>query len=157
MDASKTLAEFRALVRAMKASLEEAETDHYVEVGTVLAAMVTTATGALADIKDSLREDARLSLNGSPGSVSLDGSDIGKVSITVPVPKLQMVKGTNAAVLKAVLGKDFDSYFTTKTTHTPVKGIADQVTALPAGTERDALLASLEEIDPTPRVSFRKV
>ena len=156
-NASKLLAEFRSRVRKLTEGIDGSQEADIVDVGTALAAIVTTATDALKGIKEDLRDRARSSLGHQPGSVAFEGLDIGQVAIVVPSPKVQLVKAADPDMLKIVLGDDFDTFFDTKVKYTPKKDATTLVVDLPAGQAKDLLLYSLEEAEQTPRVSFRKV
>lgn len=158
MNAAQTLAHIRAQIRELSEDLRDgAPRVEVVEAGTALAAIVTSATDALAEIKASLRDDALAELNGESGSVDFDGLEIGRVTVTVPTPKMGLAKGTDPEVIRRRLGDDFDLYFETKTTYAPRKNAAELVLAMATGADKDLLLTVLEENEQTPRVSFRKV
>jgi hypothetical protein len=150
------LAEFRARLRVMEASLEDASIEHTVEVGTALSAMVNDATTLFNACKKAIRDEALSRSKHEPGTLSIEGTGEGRASVTVLPPRLKLVKGTNAEVLKIVLGDSFDEYFETKVDYKPRKGIGERIVEMPTGKEKDALLASLQETEETPRVSFRK-
>lgn len=152
---AKQLAHIRSTIKDI-ASLPDAEVAEVVEAGTILAAIVTSATNALTDIKSNLRDTALSELEGS-GSVDIEGSEVGKVTVTVPKPKLSLVKGTDPEVLKRHLGDNFDLYFETKVSYAPRKNAGEMVARMATGQDRDLLLCSLEESAQTPRVSFRKI
>lgn len=155
-EASKLLVEFRSRIRGLVESLDTDSEADSVEVGTALAAIVTAATDALKNIKEDLRERAQQELKHEPGSVAFNGTDIGQVTVVVPSPKMQLVKGADAEMLKIVLGDEFDKFFVTKVKYEPVKEAGEMVMNLPTGKAKDLLLYSLQESPQTPRVSFRK-
>jgi len=128
--ASRTLDEIRTLLqRLAQEDLEDAPVDELVEVGTVLNGAASSVKKALDEIKKALRLRAAEELNHKPGSVTLEGTDIGRTTVTVPSPQLTLAKGTDPAVLQRILGADFDIFFETRTTYLPRSNAAELVTS----------------------------
>ena len=151
------LTRIRQILDRMTVGLcEDSTVEEYVEVGTVFFAVITSATGTLNEVKTVLREDALEELNRTPGQAFFNGDAEGEATVTVPNPKLKLVKDADIGALQSTLGVEFSKFFTTKITHTPCKGAGDLVAALPPGAARSLLLASLKETPETPRVSFRR-
>lgn len=157
MTPAHVLAHVRVKLREMTEALpEEPSREELVEAGTALAAIVTAAKDSLEQIKGALRADALKDLGYEPGSVNFEGLDIGQVSVTVPKPKLALVRNAKVDELKDILGEDFDTFFATKVAHTPHRNAGELVVRLATGPKKDALLENIEEKPQTPRVSFRK-
>lgn len=156
MKAREFLESIQAQVRALEASLEGAPREHVVEVGYTLANLISTASQALEPIKTRLREEAVKDLSHQAGSISFEGSGLGMVTVTVPKPQLKLSKGVDINQLKLTLAEDFDTYFDTKVVYTPRKTIVPLVVKLASGDKKTTLLSSIEEREPTPRVSFKK-
>lgn len=156
MESQELLKNFRATLKALEDSLKDAPQEHVVEVGTTIAAMINSASDILEEVKTNLREDALSELKHEPGSITFNGKDIGEVTVTVPSPRLQLLKDVDPEVLKTVLGDDFDLYFDTKVRYVPRKTAGPLVMKLASGREKTVLLSSLEEREGTPRVSFKK-
>jgi hypothetical protein len=159
MSIVQTLDQIRTQIQALAAETTANPLDRakVVEIGTALAAITTSATDALTEIKETLRKDALQTLHNQPGSTDFDGIEFGRVTVTIPTPKLEIVKGTDPEVLKRILADTFDIYFETKMSYAPRKNAGDLVARMATGRDKDLLLCSLVETEQTPRVSFRKV
>jgi hypothetical protein len=159
MSAAHTLSRIRIQLRELTESLGDDETtlDEIVEVGTVLTAIENLAKTELSTIKKTIREEAIDELEDASGTAHFEGLDIGKVTVTIPKPKIGFVKGTDPEVLKTRLGDDFDLYFVTKVSYAPRSNAPELIARIATGDTRDLLLCSVEENEQTPRVSFRKV
>jgi hypothetical protein len=134
-----------------------------------LAAIHSAVSKALEPLKERLREHAATELAPAtsgvvtiPGFYSeykgLDDHLVGMVTVTFPPKQVKVSKGADVDRLRRSLSTDvFGTYFETKTTFKPVKNFAgalkERLTA--KGTETDQVLATVEYVEPTPRVGFK--
>lgn len=152
---SETLNDLRAILDYIEGRLADATIEEAVELGAVLWLVIKDAERLQMATKDVIREDAVRRLNGEPGTVTIDGTDKGHASVTIPTPKLRLRKDADFIVLGKILGDDLDLYFDSKTTYKPRPIAADLVAQLPDGPQKTVLLATLEEVEGTPPVSFK--
>jgi hypothetical protein len=158
VSASDTLAQIRDDITTLLKSLDQpdATVDDLVDVGSVLSAIVVTATEATDEVKARLRAEALKTLNHAPGKAEF-AAKVGHVIVTVPPPRMTLLDTADIAGLQTILGDEFGSFFEGKMAYAPRKDIAERIIALPEGPQRDALLAAVVEKEQTPRVAFSKV
>ncbi len=127
-----------------------------VEVGSVLRD-VSDAFGVLLDrLKEAIREQALRKSGGRPGTYALEGEEYGEASVNIPEATLRLARGQAVDDLRRALGDDFDLFFEEITTHRPRKDYETRAAALQDPAQRRVLLAAVERVDSTPRVSFRR-
>lgn len=88
----------------------------------------------------------------------------GMVTVTFPQKQVKVVKDADLEALRLLLGEEeFSRYFEARTQYTPRKDFQEQVKAkmegIPPGDQAalsplNVLLASVEYVEPTPRVGF---
>jgi len=106
-------AEIQAAARDAKEALAEGDLSlkDQVEVGQALWRISNEAQGAVAPIKDSLREEALERQKGLPGRQFLAGRSRGsRCTVVVPPPTVK-IRVTDINELRTMLGRDFDTFF----------------------------------------------
>lgn len=139
-----------AIARDPHARLEDR-----IAAGARLWNLINEAEGALAPLKEHLRDEARAQLGNDPGSIHLEGSGMTRAVVTVPRPSYSVTKVTDMPALKQLLGAAFDGLFEEVTTY-KVRGVpASGKIASLTPEARNAALAAITQADPTPRVAFK--
>lgn len=140
-----------AIARDPRARLEDR-----IAAGARLWNLINEAEGALAPLKEHLRDEARAQLGNDPGSIHLEGSGMTRAVVTVPRPSYSVTKGTDMPALKQLLGPPvFDALFEEVTTY-KVRGVPASGKIASLNPEaRNAALAAITQADPTPRVAFK--
>lgn len=150
------LQQFRATLAAMEDSLTEGDIAHAVEVGSALSAAIAESNKVVNKVKQQLREETLKQLKHEPGAVTFKGTGKGEVTVTNPEPRLALLKDADPELLKNRLGDDFDLYFDTSVSYKPKKAAGERIVKLASGDQKTILMTSLESVEGTPRVSFRK-
>jgi hypothetical protein len=145
---------FSRIVHLLTDTLNTLSRPMLVEVGSVLYTIERLAHKALDDIKTKLREDDEVA-DAKGGTLHWGGTSRGKVSITVPADSFKVAKGADLSDLQARLGPAYHDYFDTHTRTVLRKGIQDEL-KLASSEDRQAVLAVLEQVEGTPRVSFQR-
>lgn len=141
---------------AIEASLEVATLERQVEIGSVLWELGDRVLGVLSKIKEALREEALRRSDGQVGMVLVEGDDFGEASVTIPEATLRVPKGINTDDLKRVLGSDFGLFFEEVVTVRPRKEFEERATAVKNALHQHVLHSSVQRVEGTPRVSFRR-
>jgi hypothetical protein len=150
------LRQFRSTLAVMEDSLDSADIEHLVEVGSAMSAAIASANDLLTVVKTKLRDQALQDLKHAPGAVTYKGSEEGEVTITNPEPTLQLLKDADPDILRRELGSDFDLYFESRTSYKPKKSAGERIVKLASGKQKTVLMTALHSQDGTPRVSFKK-
>lgn len=140
----------------IKTLVQEAALDAKVEYGSILWNLGDQINEVLDLIKEELRKETKTRLGDTPGQETFEGDDLGAAVVTAPKPSLRVPKGKDIAPLKAALGSDFSLFFEEVTTFKPRKEFDERVTALSNPLHQQILLNSIERVDPTLRVSFKR-
>lgn len=141
---------------SIAASLVDASVERRVELGSVLWDVGDRVAEVLDRIKDGLRSEALTRLQGQTGSCVLEGDDLGEANITIPEATLRVPRGKNVADIKQALGSDFSLFFEEVVTYKPRREFEERVAAVSDPLHRKILLSSIERVEQTPRVSFRR-
>lgn len=141
---------------ALEATASSGDVAAKIEVGSVLRE-VSDAFGVVLDrLKEAIREQALRKSGGRPGTYALSGEECGEASVNIPEATLRLARGQSIEDLRRALGDDFDLFFEEVTTHRPRKDYETRAAALQDTAQRRVLLAAVERVDSTPRVSFRR-
>jgi hypothetical protein len=143
-------------VERLKGMLQGADTDYSVEIGSILWFLGDAIGSVLDGIKKDLRAEASTQLGGGTGTASFDGTDLGTASVNVPKASLRVPKGKDLDAIKSAIGGDFTLFFEEVTTYKPRAEFDERVTNLTNPLHQQILLNSIERVEPTPRVSFRR-
>lgn len=154
---NQLLTQYRDLLGSLLEGLQDSTIEHAVEIGTLLWAMIKDAEGISNDIKARIRDEALDRLQQQPGTLQIGGTDEGSVSVTVPTPKLKLSKDADIDLLLKVLGDDIGLYLESKVTYSPRKMTPELISQMEDGQAKTILLGALEEMEGTPRVSFKKL
>ena len=150
------LESFQAGIGLLQDRLANAEVEETVEIGATLWAMVKAVEVVLEQAKGNVRATAVDRLQGNPGSCPIEGTEVGRVTVTIPTPSIQLAKGMDPAVLEHVLGDDFEVFFERIVKLKPRQGVGTLVSSLDEGPTKTMLLEALEQKEGTPRVSFTR-
>jgi hypothetical protein len=141
----------------VSASLDEATVARKVEIGSVLWDIDERIGEVLAKIKESLRIEAQRRLDGRLGNCTIDGDDLGEVSVRVLEAALRVPRGKNIEDIKRALGPEFFGlFFEEVTTYKPRAEYEERVLAVQNPLHRQILLNCIERVEQTPRVAFRR-
>ena len=143
-------------VERLKAMLQNSNTEDAVEIGSVLWYLGDAIAEVLNGVKKDLRTEATTQLNGGTGTASFDGTDLGTASVNVPKASLKVPKGKKVDDIKMAIGSDFSLFFEEVVTYKPRKEFDERVTNLSNPLHQQILLNSVERVEHTPRVSFRR-
>ena len=117
-------------LKIIKDSLDNASLERKIEIGSVLRQLDDSVRNVLDAIKKDVRTAAVAELKGHAGHITLQGDDLGEVTVTIPEASLRVPKGTDVADLEKVLGKDFALFFEEILTIKPRKEFEERVNAL---------------------------
>ena len=145
---------FSHILHSLTGSLNMLSRPMLVEVGSVLYTMERLTRKSLDGIKDKLREDADV-VEAKGETLHWNGTSRGQVSISVPVDGFKIAKDADLTDLRRDLGASFDDYFDTQARTVLRKG-AQEALGLASAEDRQAVLAVLEQVEGTPRVSFQR-
>lgn len=109
----------------------------------------------LSPLKDALREVAAEKTDDNT-TVYIEGGTEGKVMVTFPKTQTKLAKTFNADAAHETLGNRFSLYFDTKVTYTPRKNLGAMVKTASDQSESDFVMRCVDQVVPTPRVSFKK-
>lgn len=124
-----------------------------VEAGSILWRVKDIASRILAQIKDDLRKEA-IKL---PASAQHEFEGQGSTAtVKMPQPTLKVAEDADLDTLKKVLGDAFPDFFEEQVTVKPHAEFAQRVAAMEDEERRSLLLASVDRVENTPRVSFRR-
>jgi hypothetical protein len=143
-------------VERLKAMLPTANTEDAVEIGSVLWCLGDAIGETLNTVKTNLRTEATTQLAGGTGTASFDGSDLGTAVVNIPKASLKVPKGKKIEDIKMAIGSDFSLFFEEVVSYKPRKEFDERVTNLSNPLHQQILLNSVERVEPTPRVSFRR-
>jgi hypothetical protein len=123
------------------------------EAALTLAREAERLEGLLLRAKTALRGLAVERLNAQPGMIVLNATQGGSVAVTLPRPSLRVVAQRDA--LQGSLGPLYGLLFEERVTVAPRADFRDLVSNVTDEAAKRTLLAAVEEVEGTPRVSFR--
>ena len=141
------------LVQDLTDATTQGDTASRVEAGSILWSLAEESKKALDDLKAHLRE-AAVKAVGPGGTESFNGLLQGSAKVVVPGQSVKTRKGVDIDDLKA--HPSFSDVFQEVTTYKARRNAGEVVADLPHGSERDAMLGSLDIVNGTPRVSFTR-
>jgi len=140
----------------IQSSMEGADLDRKIEVGSVLWELGDRVKKVLDSIKEDVRQAAVKELGGMVGHTKLDGDDMGSATVTILPASLKIPKGKDIEGIKQALGSKFSLFFEETVTHKPHKEFEKRVEQVNDALEQKILLDAVERQEMTPRVSFRR-
>jgi hypothetical protein len=133
---------------------QELEPEELADVGQVLWDLSTKTTNSLKPLKKALRKIAIDRWGHGPGPRHFVGYQGGECVVTVPHPSLRVRPGADMEKLKAMIGEvAFGDHF--DTTYKPRKSFRDRVASCSDKGQQTSLLGVVDEVEGTPRVSFK--
>jgi len=145
---AQVLADVLSDIRILTESMPDS-TEARVEAGSILVEIMSVTKEKLHSIKEELRKEAD-KLGESQAHFSTPYGST--ATIKRPAPTVAL-KPESILRLRAALGDAFDEYI--ETTYKPRKGFSEKV-ASSNDHHRQPLLDSVDQIENTPRVSFRR-
>ena len=146
----------QTILRNVAEASEDFSLEEMVEVGNLLWEVSDEIKSILEPLKKAIREEALSRLGGQPGMSKIEGSEDGQAQVRVPNPSLRLRKGVNDRELRDALGADFSLFFEEVTTLKPRKEFEERVMGLDNKLHQKVLHNAVEQLEPTPRVSFRR-
>lgn len=156
LNARAANASLLAQVEHLKGLLVNADTGSQVEIGSVLWSLGDQIETILDHIKQTLRTEANTQLGGQSGTATFEGTDLGSASVNIPKASLRVPKGKKIDDIKSAIGSDFTLFFEEVVSYKPRAEFDERVTALKNPLHQQILLTSVERVEATPRVSFRR-
>jgi hypothetical protein len=143
-------------VRELDAGIENDDLTLQIEIGSILRDVSDAFGGLLDKIKEKVREHAVRRTGGRAGTCLLEGNDLGEATVNIPEASLRLTRDKSIEELRRALGGDFDLFFEEVTTHRPRKDFEARVAVLQDTSSKKTLLASVERVEATPRVGFKR-
>jgi hypothetical protein len=143
-------------LRALEEFLSNAQTQQKIEAGSILWEVGDALDKVLSEIKREVRNEALKQISPDQKSVSLRGSDLGQATVNFPKAVLKVPKSTNMEDVKHVLGEDFGLFFEEIVTYKPRKEFETRAVAVENTLHQEILHQSVQSVDPTPSVGFRR-
>lgn len=141
---------------SIQASLEGADIDRQIEVGSVLWDLHNRVEEVMKVIKKVVRAEAVKDLNGKVGTTTLEGDDMGEAIVIIPSAQLVIPKGRDIEDLKRALGPKFSFFFEETVTYAPHEEYEERVEKTDDALTQKILLEAVERKELTPRVKFRR-
>jgi hypothetical protein len=145
-----------AQIESLKSQLATITLEEKVEIGSVLWAVGDAISDTLNGVKKDLRVEGTTQLGGASGVTAFEGTDLGTASVTIPKASLRVPKGKDMDTIKTAIGSDFALFFEEVTTYKPRAEFDKRVPTINNPLHQQILLNSVERVEPTPRVSFRR-
>lgn len=148
--------ELTTVINQLAAQVKTISLEEKVEIGSVLWTVGDAIDALLQAVKSDLRDEAATQLHGGVGTVAFDGTDLGTASVNIPKATLRVPKGKDMLSIKSAIGADFALFFEEVHTFKPRPEFEIRVPSLKSPLHQQILLDSVEAVEPTPRVSFRR-
>lgn len=145
---------FELLEHVGKLDTDTMEPEEIVDLGQILWDLSSRASKTLGPLKTRLRKIAVERWGPEPGARLFTGYQGSECVVTVPAPILRIRPGADMEALKNRLGDVlFRDYFDIK--YAPKRNFTRRVTACSDPERQKDLLATIDQGNGTPRVSFR--
>jgi hypothetical protein len=152
-ETKEILLDVRDDIQDLVDSLDGQNLKSKVEIGSVLWTIGSMAKAAIEAIKQELRDEAANSMS-RPGIKHFPGVS-GSASVRIPNPSFRISKRADIKHLQETLGEEFVSFFEEIRTFQIRRGFESRIKKLDKNTQ-DLLLGAVDQIENTPRISFRR-